>query len=668
MNRSSSLLAGVLLLLAPAAFAADRQTTERLQGISDDLDALSGNATAVQDNFTRRKGLIGVGDARRRYEDALYSYLVGDYAGAAMSFYILVQANALGQEALARDAEWYLAESLFELGNYKTALEAYQAIIDKPNQPYGPDAVRRSLEVLSLIGDYKRFDSFYEKYIVSGKVPATDLVNYTLGKSFYRRGDRARAKSLFTGITASSPWFSRAHYFLGVMMIDEKNLQQAAVEFKRVVEAPTQDEEQKTVAEEGMLALARVYYETGDFKSSTSWYDKIPAESTRHSEALYESIWTHIKQEQWEEARSEAQSYLAANPEDRHTESLQLLIGHLHIKSRTWGNALDAYDKVSETYGSVSGRLDDVARSPNEVRVFLDRLEAGQGTSGIPRFAMDMLLEDESTKRATDTWLAVGQERREIQDCDTMIAELQKALGGDSRELSSFVSARAQVDGMRGSVIRVYGRLLDAEAAWLKPRVDGAGKDELVKVLAEKDALAMQLFEANGVAGSDAKRQDAMLGYAKLRSRLLKVRSQLSDGDANSIGAQIDALWKKAEGVDGSAGDARALVDAGSSREVDAVRARLKATEDKVRELRDAINRSEVRTGDVASKVVRKGLLRLRDDIAGDVLAADKGIVDVYWIQKTESGEDMEQFAEEQSEQLQSIDDRYRRLRQNLEE
>lgn len=249
-----------------------------------------------------------------------------------------------------------------------------------------------------------------------------------------------------------------------------------------------------------------------------------------------------------------------------------------------------------------------------------------------------------------------------------MIAELQKALGGNNRELSSFVSARAQVDGMRGSVIRAYGRLLDAEAAWLKPKVDGAGKDELAGVLAEKDALAMKLFEANGVAGSDAKRQDAMLGYTKLRARLQKLRAQVADGDANSTGAQIDALWKKAESADGSAGDARALVDAGSSREVEAVRARLKATEDKVRELRDAINRSEIRTGDVASKVVRKGLLRLRDDIAGDVLAADKGIVDVYWIQKTESGEDMEQFAEEQSEQLQSIDDRYRRLRQNLEE
>ena len=73
-------------------------------------------------------GLIGVSEARQRYEDAVYLYLIGDFDTAATSFYILVQSRALGNVDLTRDSEWYLAECLFEMENYRTADEAYKDI------------------------------------------------------------------------------------------------------------------------------------------------------------------------------------------------------------------------------------------------------------------------------------------------------------------------------------------------------------------------------------------------------------------------------------------------------------------------------------------------------------------------------------------------------------
>lgn len=658
----AALIGGALLLLSPA-YAADRQTTERLAGIDADLGGLSRQAATAKANFTTRSELVGVSDARRRYEDALYAYLVGDWEGAASSFYILVQSRAQSNEALARDSEFYLAESIYELGHYRSALEAWQAIIDRPGHPYAPDAVRRSLEVFGILGDNARFDSFYNKYIVSGKVPATDAVNYTLAKSFYRRGERARAKSLFEALPATSSWYSRAHHFLGVMMLAEKNLPQAAAEFQKAAAAPTVDDGQKEVAQEAALALARVYYEQGNFKEATTWYEKIPADSKRYGEALYESIWTHIKQSQWEDARREAQAYLAANPEDEHTESLQLLIGHLHLKTGTWDNALSAYAQVSENYGSVSGRLDEIARDPAQVRLFLDRIQAGEGTAGVPGFAMDMLLEDERTRRATEAWIAVGDQKRELADCNQMIVEIRKVLAIPDRELSSFATARLQIDGMRTLVIRIYNRLIEAEAGWLKPLVSVDQRNEINAILAERDNLAIEIFAANGGQG-ESRRINAETRYTELRTRLIGMRGSASD--AATTGKQIDEMWTRASRVDADAAAARQLVDAGSRQELETVRSKLATTEQRVAALDKEVAAATVKTSDTAVRVIGDGLMELRDAVAADVLAADKGIVDVYWIQKTNANAETERFAEDQAAELQALDERYRRIRQNL--
>src|SRR5262245_53177972 len=133
--RAATLL---LLALGGSASAAERSGGgDKLKDLEVEATTLAAAVEELRVNFTDRSGLIGVAEARSRYEDAVYLYLIGDFTSAATAFYILVQSNALGNAELARDADWYFAESLFEIGNYATAIEAYRAIIDAgPAHPY----------------------------------------------------------------------------------------------------------------------------------------------------------------------------------------------------------------------------------------------------------------------------------------------------------------------------------------------------------------------------------------------------------------------------------------------------------------------------------------------------------------------------------------------------
>ena len=499
----------VALLAAPPAFAVDRATSERLKDLETEVVGLGGRVEQTRLNFTERSGLIGVTEARQRYEDAVYLFLIGDYSNAATSFYILVQSRALGNVDLSRDSEWYLAECLFEMENYRTADEAYGAIVAKgPDHPFFADAIRRELEVYGLIGDTEAFDRTYNTYIVSGKVPTTELINYTLSKSFYRRGEYARSKAGFETIPATSPYYTRARYFLGVLMILEKNYAAAIEEYQKVVAIPPADDDARKVNELAQLALARLFYETGDFTQASTWYGKIDKDSPWFADQLYESVWSFIKQENWTEARSQVDIFLTVFPEHRYAASLRLLKAHLHMKTAAFDDARADYEGVVEDYTPMMARIEGMSAGTQQLKDFLAGLEAPatESATRLPGFAQEMLLSRDDVSRATGAWSEISRQEDELEASEQMVKDLTVALAANTNVLGSFVAARSDITGVRATVLALRDRLLEGEGAYLRTRVASAVRPEIAGLQKERATVLADLAEADQGAGQSSDR------------------------------------------------------------------------------------------------------------------------------------------------------------------
>ncbi len=788
----SSLLALALGLWPGVALAAAPATGDRLHDLEDELGKVSGAVDDTRVNFSDRSGLIGVTEARRRYEDAVYSFLVGDFESAATSFYILVQSRALGNADLARDSEWYLAECLFELGNYRTAEEAYRSIVDKgPTHPYFADAVRRNLEVYSLLKDDESFNSYYLTWIVSGKVPATDIVSYTLAKSFSRRGEAARAKSMFDSIPPTSAWYTRARYQLGVAMISEGNLKQAVSEFQKIETAPAQDEDQRRVQELAILALGRLYYEIGDFAQASTYYGKLNPKSKEFADKLYEAVWAYIKQgsaaeaaydaapresheaelaqteanARWKDALGQVDAFLVAYPEHRYTAPMKVLEGHLHMKLREYDAARTSYEEVVSAYTPVAARLSELSMGTGEAERFVERMGDTGGTSGLPAYAVEMLLGDPVVKRGLGAYLETTRQEQDLARAERDVADLQTALSSDTDTLGMFVAARSELGVMRGSALSMRGRLLHAELDYLRARASGASKSELTALSQELDAMAeassasdsgvgatsdkLQIYEAQvrevqqrafrvqqvaeeaaasgrsleevigsgtsklspgdmekvrselavaradlasasgeldalqsevtrkklmravesgSVTEDDAARKAAITSYGELRTRVAGYRRVAQDTDSAAIFAQIDRLWSQLDGVETTSSDAARAVASGEARETQAVRQRLAATAQKVTELRRDVDGSVGATRSVATRAVLRGLRRLQGEFEDDVIDAEKGIVDVYWLRRIENADQQDTLVDEQAAMLHDLDTRFRVIRENLDQ
>jgi TolA-binding protein len=754
------------LLWSGAALGADRTTPDKLKDIDEEAADLRAAVNELSRNFSERSGFIGAAEARQRYEDAVYLFLIGEYQKAAMDFYILLNSHSLVKSELGRDVDWYLGECLFQTENYRSAAEFYRMILDVgPSHPFFSDAVRRSLEAFAILGDDLAFDSYYKSYIVTGKVKTTDLINYTLAKSFRLRGETARARSLFDAFVPTSEFYSRARYFLGVYYVSEGKLVEATGEFLKVDSVAVTSPEQQEVKELAELALGSLYYETGDFVKASEYYRKIPSTSALYPDQLFQGTWSLIKQELYTDALEQVDIFLVSFPDHRYAPAMQLLQGKLQMKLERYEEARVTFENLSQQYGPVVKRMGQLADGSLELRPYLNRAlnETAPDPGGMPKYAIELIYSDPEVRRAVVAWQGVQDERSELEEAERSLREIDLALSNTGNSLGSFVTARNQLGQLRGGVMSLRARLLEAEGMWLRSRVPGESRPALVALLDSRERVLESMAVSTGQAsqagdrlqvydeqvqqvqqrafrlqqmveestaeatstleyldsgrsklppdevrklrgqleaqlteladlkvslseaGSEAIRRKVMrtletnnpkedsgarsavlVQIDNLRKQFGGYRRYATDADSVAFFAGIDRLWASADQLERDVSAVEGVIESSESREMAMVMEQLQIQRQRVAVLRADLTTSGANTEALAVSVLRGGMANARARFADDVLAADKGVVDVYWVRLQQADRDIDGLVSEKSRLLSELEAQYAIIDTNL--
>jgi tetratricopeptide (TPR) repeat protein len=534
-TRIGFLLAGCglawLVSLGPA-LAASTTLTGRVDGIGLSAGMVEKRLTKLEREYGHRRGLIGAQAAEARYRDAVFSYLIGDYDRAAVVFYTLVEAEALVEPSLAHDSEWLLAECLFEEGNYVTAVESYERIIRAGRtHPFFYDAVRRQLEAHGRLKDSAAFYRVYNRFIVTQIVPTTDAVKYSVAKSFYHQDDNARAKGLFAEIPATSPFYTRARYFSGAILISEGQNEPAIKQFEAVDShvPPSQAQDyhgfgglkdfakmravETEVHELARLALGRLHYEQGRFDVAQRYYQDIRAESKYFTEQMYELVWTYVKQEKWLEAINQIEICLIADPDQLHSFQLRLLLGHLSMRRKDHNSALKSYENVVNIYGPVRDHLKVLESDESEPRAFFDALVASKDLAEVdpelPAFAVDLLVKDDQVGRAVDARRQLDGQEADLSYAHELIGMVGPALSSGTEGIGTFRQGRAAIAGVQGDELKLRSDITDFEIAWLEAHASGQSVQRLVMLRERWQVLVGRTGQVRSIETNATERQSA---------------------------------------------------------------------------------------------------------------------------------------------------------------
>ncbi len=541
----------MVLVLGVAGRAEASGLDLRLESVSRGVAVVEGRLAALEREYEHRRGLIGAHAADVRFENAIFAFLVGDYRRACPSFFALVESDALVDSATARDAEWYLAECLMEDGNLVTAVEAYGRIIRAgETHPFFNDAVRRQLEAMGYLNDSKGFYEVYNRYIVTSVVPMTDKVRYSMGKSFYHQGDLTRAKSLFAEVSEASEMFTRARYFMGAVLVAEGQLASAIPQFERVTQhvPPMKAESyfgaggiedfaarralESEVVELARLALGRIHYEMGDYRSSQRYYREVTTESDQFAEQLYELVWVYLKQEQWLDAVNQIEIFLIAFPEHQYAFQMRLLLGHLHMRRGAYERALVSYEEVVEKYGPVQQYLQDIRGSSTRPNDFFNSLVETENPEevdqAIPAFAVNLLAEDEQVSRAVKIRRELDRQDLDLVSTKALIQEIAPIIQGGSHGVGTFLAGRTQIGGVQNDSLKLRLDVIDAELAVLEAEPPAGLGDQLAKLRTSFDALSRRFAEIRRAESSAAAREGAYARQVDAVQRSASLGSQVA--------------------------------------------------------------------------------------------------------------------------------------------
>jgi len=556
--------------------AAGAQSLEvRLDGVDEVVESLLRRSRALEGQVTPGSGYITEKQAVLRFQDYLFLHLVGEYEEAAQGFFALVTSGALGDAGLHRDAEWYLADSLFMVDNLATAAARFEVIASEARHPFRPDAVRRLLELYAKSGQTEAFYDLYEREIVRGRVTATDSINYAVGKAFYAQDEMADATRHFERVPVDSPLYGKAVYFRATMLLLDSRLAEAAFLFKEVSELSVETVDSRRVHDLSLLALGRIEFELGNYAEAIEHYERIGGDSEYTADQQFELVWSYIElarhEDDWDRQQAAWQSglriielFLLAFPEHEYTAQLMLVVGHLHMAKVEHDSALVAYEKVISDYTPIRNRFEELATSQSDPKLYFQKvLQLGTRDAGdmnIPGFAVAMMRSDPELGRALGVFTQMENQERDISQSEALIRELRLHLMGDGG-IGGFEQMRYDAVLASSMATEHQLALLELEEGWLydtlpvdrRTRVDPLRERRLALINAVREDKfrveeARKALEKHRLGIRRVRRlaDEVMSVVADHEDELRELRGDLEQGasrlDTVSRGAVVDDI------------------------------------------------------------------------------------------------------------------------------
>jgi len=667
----AALLAAACALVAPAGARAQDgralgEAGTAVDQVQAQLRAIEDNLRVVEAQWTQRPEPSDEEALMRRFSDGEIQYLLGDTAGASILFYDVVSDPRFQQSPRLQDALFYLADSLYQMGNLLGA-RVYLKQLLAMKSTHHADALSRFLDVAGRTNEFEGIEVYINEVRgQSGRLPPE--IAYVYGKWLFRRRDLApeermrRLEETFSAIADSpeAPYRLQSSYFLGVAYVQQKALDRAVAQFEKLLQLPARGGKEVKIKELANLSLGRLYYETGRYDDALDRYQEIPRESDNFPDSLYEIAWAQVKKGEFERAKNATDILLLVAPTSTLAPEAKILQGHLQLKLKKYDEADDTYDQVVNEYSPVYDEINALLTVEDPVSYF-DKLLARNEknldvASLLPQEALKWATTQKEVSDAVRMINDLESGRRGIEEAKDIAARVLKAL--EERGMESFPQLQegyVRAEAVEAALARSEQALGRAEAALAQDLMSISQKEELARVKAQLDELQKRFASVPTNQAEVAARRKRMqervdaadkqafkLGYElqSLNAMLVAIEKWMDDNrnkrkgtpeDEKAFRARIqseldvvDVLGKELQVVRNDLGQERASADASVSGE-DALRKEHLALLARQHQLVSAV---EPGMGPEAQKILQRAH-QLRASVSGlqQRVAASKGVL-----------------------------------------
>jgi TolA-binding protein len=530
----------VLAAAALAAFSA--------LAYGDEIDNLGGKVieldSKIFDLDSKLKPPLPPGPeiADRRLIDAQVLYELKNYEAASIILFDVVEKYP--SSPAYPEALYYLADSLFLKRDFLSSRRFFEKIVEQgpANRRY-QESLQRLIDLALHTSDYSPVDGYIEK--LNALPPGKQLpsVPYVEGKYFFFRQQYDKALATLKQIGPEHIYYFHSLYFVGAANVGlgGEHLQDAIMAFGTILKTPAKTDSQKRITELSHLALARIYYDRGQFTNALDEYGKISTKSEFFNDALYEAAWVSIKGKDYAKAARSLDLLMLNAPDSPLIPEVKLLIGQLHIREDAYKPATETFENTRNEYAPVHRQLYDALMKTGNAPIYFRDLIAKNLTkfdlaSIVPPVAHKWMQGEENVQRVSTL---IGDEsdlKKSLDESEEIIRRLDKAMTGPARVnvFPELAQARAKSIAVSNE-ISVVKEALAGKMSRLIGNVGGA-EQELKGLEQERDALEQKLRTLPvSTEGIEKRQERARAQFNDLDKRMAELQTELNGMRAATV-------------------------------------------------------------------------------------------------------------------------------------
>lgn len=489
----------LLFLCFPAVAAADSQ--EVPAAADSGLDQAQASLREINAEFENNlKGYLSlnISDAdyklspSEKMKRGDFFFGKGDYATSAGIFYS-VTVSVADSDAVKYEALYKLGESLFMQKNYVSATRYYEMLLaSSGNTDLKAKALKRLIFMSYSLGEYAAAEKYCDQFTKGGNdISADPELLYYFAKTLFFSGKTDEAVKLFSSVTKESPFYPQARYFLGVMALRDKKLEEARALYEEILALPEDGGYHNfgNIRELAGLAVARIAFELEDTDTASAHYAPVAFDSRSFPQAYYELSWTFIKRDRFEDAVDTLRLVKNLAPYSRIATQAEILEGTLLVKMGRFGEALVLFNSIVSKYTKYQDELFSI-----DGKAFLASGRAGKVSDFLLPYspAVRSVLEDSKkfseTVALNDTIIELEEELKRIEDLEKKIV----TMAGNKNSAALFPPLKEAARGvmtLRNKIAVVKNSLVMARNGFAGTGLTEDQRGEFEKLDSEKRKL-----------------------------------------------------------------------------------------------------------------------------------------------------------------------------------
>lgn len=333
------------------------------------------NAAKTYTDLFNGAALSGMDEGKVLAYNTAYSYLGGgDYANAAKWFDTYTRS---GESIYREDALTRRADCDFLQREYKTAIDAYQKVLDEFG---GTDKIYpyyRQALAYGLSGNRaKKISTLSKVESASPSAPYYNEALYELGRAYMENKNNSEATRVFETLKARTDdrnYVARALIGLGMVSRNSSNYDKALGYYKDVVSSMPGTE----FAEDALLAIESIYTAKRQPEKYLEYLEENKLNSGKSESEKDKIYFNTVEQsylaENWQQTVSGAQLYMQKYPEGESLAQVYFYMAEAYKELGDKEKAVDAYAKAASA-GVEAGSFNERARrSYSELSYGLER-------------------------------------------------------------------------------------------------------------------------------------------------------------------------------------------------------------------------------------------------------------------------------------------------------